>query len=422
MVGVRGFEPPASWSRTKHSTKLSHTPLHLLDKYTINERFCQELFLKNPAYFSIFSKQYIPKSGVRSEKKRKRLTFRKKSCILKSEKQEMMTVRLIEKQEKYQKRLHLPPPYETAWSEIHKHIDYHKKEHISLTTFFNIHRVDFHQSTATCAIVPTMLTSYHNHDFYELNAVTSGCAFETVEGTDIRLDAGDVLFLPLSMRHCVYLPAEANGLNILVSPLFPDAVLSGLADSVLMRAVKTDSFLVFRRVSDGFLLSEHLINVLEARSKGEGAYQESLIQTLLMTFENEVSGGLRTFELYAGDATEKADINTLFEYMQTHLDTVNVEELCERFHYSRSSLYRHIKKHTGYGYYNYISVLRYNHARYLLKNTSLTDKQIASRIGFSGVEPFCRFFRKQAMTTPQEFRRMCRDPKRKQVPDSLYIE
>ena len=29
MVGVRGFEPPASWSRTKHSTKLSHTPKHL---------------------------------------------------------------------------------------------------------------------------------------------------------------------------------------------------------------------------------------------------------------------------------------------------------------------------------------------------------------------------------------------------------
>ncbi len=27
LVGVRGFEPPASWSRTKRSTKLSHTPL-----------------------------------------------------------------------------------------------------------------------------------------------------------------------------------------------------------------------------------------------------------------------------------------------------------------------------------------------------------------------------------------------------------
>ena len=30
LVGVRGFEPPASWSRTKHSTKLSHTPINIL--------------------------------------------------------------------------------------------------------------------------------------------------------------------------------------------------------------------------------------------------------------------------------------------------------------------------------------------------------------------------------------------------------
>ena len=27
MVGARGFEPPASWSRTKRSTKLSHAPI-----------------------------------------------------------------------------------------------------------------------------------------------------------------------------------------------------------------------------------------------------------------------------------------------------------------------------------------------------------------------------------------------------------
>ena len=35
LVGVRGFEPPASWSRTKHSTKLSHTP-----KNNIYIKFC----------------------------------------------------------------------------------------------------------------------------------------------------------------------------------------------------------------------------------------------------------------------------------------------------------------------------------------------------------------------------------------------
>ena len=27
LIGVTGFEPAASWSRTKHSTELSHTPM-----------------------------------------------------------------------------------------------------------------------------------------------------------------------------------------------------------------------------------------------------------------------------------------------------------------------------------------------------------------------------------------------------------
>ena len=36
MVGVTGFEPAASWSRTKRSTKLSHTPFfHALELYHI---------------------------------------------------------------------------------------------------------------------------------------------------------------------------------------------------------------------------------------------------------------------------------------------------------------------------------------------------------------------------------------------------
>src|ERR1700709_1237173 len=30
MVGARGFEPPASWSRTRRSTKLSHAPTNSL--------------------------------------------------------------------------------------------------------------------------------------------------------------------------------------------------------------------------------------------------------------------------------------------------------------------------------------------------------------------------------------------------------
>ena len=30
LIGVTGFEPAASWSRTKHSTGLSHTPIAIV--------------------------------------------------------------------------------------------------------------------------------------------------------------------------------------------------------------------------------------------------------------------------------------------------------------------------------------------------------------------------------------------------------
>ena len=43
MVGVTGFEPAASWSRTKRSTKLSHTPVFFFRReyYNTEKMVCQ---------------------------------------------------------------------------------------------------------------------------------------------------------------------------------------------------------------------------------------------------------------------------------------------------------------------------------------------------------------------------------------------
>ena len=50
LVGVAGFEPAASWTRTKRDTKLRHTPI---DQYIImtipeNVKRCEEYFLGIP--------------------------------------------------------------------------------------------------------------------------------------------------------------------------------------------------------------------------------------------------------------------------------------------------------------------------------------------------------------------------------------
>ncbi len=46
MVGMTGFEPAASWSQTKRSTKLSHIPVYLIFS------FCKWSKLWSNAVFS----------------------------------------------------------------------------------------------------------------------------------------------------------------------------------------------------------------------------------------------------------------------------------------------------------------------------------------------------------------------------------
>ena len=54
MVGVTGFEPMASWSRTKRDTKLRHTP-ECFKNYILLSRKLQELFLINSCVAQIYS-------------------------------------------------------------------------------------------------------------------------------------------------------------------------------------------------------------------------------------------------------------------------------------------------------------------------------------------------------------------------------
>lgn len=61
MVGVRGFEPPASWSRTKHSTKLSHTPINI--HFPRRNHPTRRILYRNIADLSISERKKLSADG-----------------------------------------------------------------------------------------------------------------------------------------------------------------------------------------------------------------------------------------------------------------------------------------------------------------------------------------------------------------------
>ncbi len=57
VIGVTGFEPAASWSRTKHSTGLSHTPIACILYH--NGEFVKTVQQNNSIYNYIAQQMYF---------------------------------------------------------------------------------------------------------------------------------------------------------------------------------------------------------------------------------------------------------------------------------------------------------------------------------------------------------------------------
>lgn len=65
---------------------------------------------------------------------------------------------------------------------------------------------------------------------------------------------------------------------------------------------------------------------------------------------------------------------------------------------------RVFKKETGYSPYEYITMIRLNHAKNLLKTTNLLVKEIAFETGFNSESNFVTCFKDHVNLTPSEFR------------------
>ncbi len=83
------------------------------------------------------------------------------------------------------------------------------------------------------------------------------------------------------------------------------------------------------------------------------------------------------------------------KYINTHLDTVSVESLCEYLNLSRTALYNTFRIKTGQGVAAFIRNKQLENAKKLLTDTDLSISEISARCGFSDYNYFSRVFKKK---------------------------
>lgn len=104
-------------------------------------------------------------------------------------------------------------------------------------------------------------------------------------------------------------------------------------------------------------------------------------------------------------AAENALCEKVMYYLQLHhTRRITIEELCEQFYCSRSSISHRFKQYTGQTITHYVNTLRIEDAKSLLSSTPMSIGAISATIGFENSNYFSNVFTKAVGLSPSRYR------------------
>ncbi len=106
------------------------------------------------------------------------------------------------------------------------------------------------------------------------------------------------------------------------------------------------------------------------------------------------------------NAPKVSVISEVIFHIQEHFaESLSLDELAAKAAMSPYHFIRVFKKETGYTPHEYLIQYRISTAKYMLKNTELSIKDICFSTGFSSESSFCTAFKKETGFTPVSYRK-----------------
>ncbi|MBI9018663.1 MAG: helix-turn-helix transcriptional regulator [Phycisphaerae bacterium] len=161
---------------------------------------------------------------------------------------------------------------------------------------------------------------------------------------------------------------------------------------------------------DHIILSEHNMGFLNdlfmnltktaLDSTLTSPYHVHRILAQILDFIVQISGG----------KPNQTSLTELASYAKNYIDmhyteTISVDQLADKVNMSRSHFFRVFKKQLDITPQAYQQNLRLQAAKTLLRVTSLSSKQVASRVGYDNIYLFQRLFKKHIGMTPIQYRK-----------------
>lgn len=249
----------------------------------------------------------------------------------------------------------------------------------------------------------------HTHDYIEAVYMCKGQTTHIINGKEIVLSEGEILFLGQNARQEI-LPSDENdiAINFIIQPIFFDKTLEmlGTEDTPIKRFLINS---LFDKDNQSYLYFK-VSNILPVQN-----LIENLIWTLLNDIPNkrninQTTMGLLFMQLLnhtdtlVYESREDMAIIEILRYIETNYKNGSLEEASKKLHYDYYWLSHEIKNRTGKSYIEHLQEKRLSQAAFLLKNTSISIENISLTIGYENKSYFYRIFSKSFGMSPKKYR------------------
>ena len=199
-----------------------------------------------------------------------------------------------------------------------------------------------------------------------------------------------------------YATAEANQFIMLeIEPELVDKIAANWVNPDVTQLVPH-----FASQGDRLLLelAVALKNEIKSGCIGGKVYSDSITTALVAhLIRNYANFTPQPLKEYRGLAPKQLD--NVIDYIQTYLEhSLGLAELAQLSNLSPFYFSRLFKESTGVTPYQYISKLRMERAKQLLKNTDIAIAEIALQCGYSSQSSFSTAFLKATNVTPKTYR------------------
>lgn len=251
----------------------------------------------------------------------------------------------------------------------------------------------------------------HSHDYIEVVYMCLGSTTHIINGREVRLSEGELLFLSRNARHSIKTATENDiAINFIILPEFFTNSLSSLGeeDTPLKRFI-TDS--LDNTIGNSDYLLFKVSNELPVQN-----LVENLIWILLNDTRNKRMVNRITMELLFqhlmncadsisyGDSGDELVVKFL-KYIDDNYRDASLSEAAGLLFCDQSWLSREIKKRTGSNYTDLIRERRLSQAVFYLKNTNMKIADIVAAVGYDNASYFYRIFLGKYNMTPAEYRK-----------------